>query len=94
MSEEREYQPTLVERIAEAIPGHLTATPHVGIGGARRAKIAAAVMPVVQAELAVRDELIGFLRSKVADLERQNTQRALDQAWGAAHTNGIDAEAP
>lgn len=41
----------LRDEIAEAIPAELTATPHVGIGGARRLKIADAVMPVVKTQL-------------------------------------------
>jgi hypothetical protein len=55
----------LVELIADAIPVELTATPHVGIGDARRLNIARAVLPVVEAEF-------DWLSRTLAD-----TQRAL-----------------
>ena len=79
---EREYVPTLAERIAEAIPTELTATPHVGIGGARRAKIAAAVLPVVEAELAKWSPLMGAWMDSENALNRElTTARAeLEQA--------------
>lgn len=57
MEENEGKPPTLCERIAEAIPARLTATPHVGVGGARRMKIAMAVLPVVEELLAERDML-------------------------------------
>jgi hypothetical protein len=64
---ELEYVPTLVERIAEAIPTELTATAAVGIGGARRLKIARAVLPVVQAELEL---IVAATRRQVAEETR------------------------
>lgn len=62
--EDRKYVPTLAERIAEAIPTELTATPHVGAGAARRTSIAHAVLPVVEAELRRRE---AETRRKVAE---------------------------
>jgi uncharacterized protein (DUF433 family) len=66
---ELEYVPTLVERIAEAIPTELTATAAVGIGGARRLKIARAVLPVVQAELEL---IVAATRRQVAEEQERH----------------------
>jgi len=72
-------QAALVEQLAEAIPTELTATPHVGIGSARRVKIAWAVLPVVEAaaEQIRREE-----RERIAAHVREI---AADSDWG--HVN-------
>lgn len=62
----------LRDRIAEAIPYELIATPAVGIGDARRDKIARAVMPAVQPALDAKDAEVERLRG-----ELEHTKAAL-----------------
>ncbi len=81
-----EYVPTLREQIAEAIPNSLFATPVVGIGGARRLKVAAAVMPVVDEALAAA-EARGYDRA-IANLRNEDAYSAWletidNQTWNA-----------
>lgn len=70
----------LKQRLADAIPTELTATPHVGVGSARRLKIALAVLPVMQDE-------ISELKSKLEEMTRMRDS-ALRQL------NRADDEAP
>lgn len=61
-----ERELTLKDRLEFAIPSELTATAHVGVGAARRAAIAAELLPVVEAEIAAR---ISVLEERVRELE-------------------------
>lgn len=82
--DEREYQPSLADRIANAIPSELTATPHVAAGAARRAKIAAVVMPVVTAEL---DKVRAEVAEGIAQAIEAYAEEALDGLHPYEHPN-------
>lgn len=68
----------LTERIADAIPYELTATPHVGVGTARRLKIAHAVRPVIDDEFEWLSAALGraqeALREQISERDELRRQ--------------------
>lgn len=89
-----ERELSLKDRLEFAIPYELTATAHVGIGGARRAAIAAELLPVVEAEIATRisvlEERIRKVREICGEIECPNCDHPVrfhDNRLGTCEAN-------